>query len=98
MGNKHSTTHALIDLTETSRKAIDDSEFACGVFLDFNKKAFDSVNYGILLKILKHYGVRGHALKWFTSYLTDRKQYTKVNKDQSLARDQSLALFYFRFI
>ena len=73
--NKHSTTHALIDLTETIRKAIDDNEFACGVFLDF-KKAFDTVNHGILLKKLEHYGVRGHALKWFTSYLTGRKQYT----------------------
>ena len=47
--NKHSTAHALIDLTETIRKAIDDNEFACAVFLDF-KKAFDIVNHGILLK------------------------------------------------
>ena len=81
--NKHWTNHALIDLTETIREAaIDDSEFACGVFLDF-KKAFDIVNHGMLLKKLEHYGVRGHALKWFTSYLTDWKQYTKVNKIDS---------------
>ena len=73
--NKHSTTHALIDLTKTIRKAIDDNEFACGVFLDF-KKAFNTVNHGMLLKKLEHYGVRGNALNWFTSYLTDRKQYT----------------------
>ena len=33
--NKHSTTHALTDLTETIRKAVDDNEFACGVFIDF---------------------------------------------------------------
>ena len=62
----------LIDLTETIRKAIDDNEFACGVFLDF-KKAFDTVNHGILLQKLEHYGVRGYVLKWFTSYLTGRK-------------------------
>ena len=30
--NKHSTTHALTDLTENIRKALDDDEFACGVF------------------------------------------------------------------
>ena len=71
--NKHSTTHALIDLTETIRKSLDDNEFACGVFLDL-KKAFDTVNHKILLKKLEHYGVRGHAIKWFTSYLTGRKQ------------------------
>ena len=80
--NKHSTNHTLIDLTETIRKASDDNEFACGVFLDF-KKVSDTVNHGILLKKLEHYGVRGHALKWFISYLTGRKQYTKVNNIDS---------------
>ena len=84
--NKHSTNHVLIDLTETIRKAIDDNEFACGVFLDF-KKAFDTVNHGILLQKLEHYGVRGYVLKWFTSYLTGRKQYTKVNKIDSQITD-----------
>ena len=34
---------------ETFRKAIDDNEFACGVFLNF-KKAFDTVNHGISFK------------------------------------------------
>ena len=86
--NKHSTTHALIDLTETIRKALDDNEFACGVFLDF-KKAFDTVNHKILLKKLEHYGVRGHALKWFTSYLTEKRQYTTVNNMDSQIDDIS---------
>ena len=71
-----------IDLTETIRKAIDDNEFACGVFANF-KKVFDTVNHGILTKNLEHYGVRGHALKWFTSYHTGRKWYTKVNSIDS---------------
>ena len=86
--NKHSTTHALIDLTETIRKALDDDEFACGVFLDF-QKAFDTVNHKILLKKLEHYGVRGHTLKWFTSYLAGRKQYTTVSNIDSQLKDIS---------
>ena len=86
--NKHSTTHALIDLTETIRKACDNDEFACGVFLDF-KKAFDTVNHKILLKKLEHYGVRGHAVKWFSSYLAERKQYTSVNNMNSQADEIS---------
>ena len=88
--NKHSTNHVLIDLTETIRKAIDDNEFACGVFLDF-KKAFDTVNHEILKK-LEHDGMRGHALKWFTSYLKGRKQYTKVNNIDSQITDISYGI------
>ena len=84
--NKHSTAHALIDLTETIRKSLDDNEFACGVFLDL-KKAFDTVNHKILLKKLEHYGVRGLAIKWFTSYLTGRKQYTSVNNASSQVKE-----------
>ena len=86
--NKHSTTHALIDITETVRKALDDNDFACGVFLGF-KKAFDTVDHRILLKKLEHYGVIGHAIKWFTSYLTERKQYTTVNNTNSQIKDVS---------
>ena len=89
----------LIDLSETIKKAIDDIEFACGVILDF-KKVFHTVNHGILSKNLELYGVRGHALKWFTSYHAGRKQYTKVNKVilkllislMVFPRDQSLLL------
>ena len=37
-------------------------------------KAFDAVNYNILLRKFYNYGIRGVALKWFTGYLADRKQ------------------------
>ena len=76
--SKHSTNHALTSLTETIRDALDNSNFACGIFVDF-QKAFDTVDHSILLKKLEHYGVRGRANDWFKSYLTNRLQYVSVN-------------------
>ena len=76
--SKHSTNHALTSLTETIRDALDNSNFACGIFVDF-QKAFDTVDHIILLKKLEHYGVRGRANDWFKSYLSNRSQYVSVN-------------------
>ena len=66
----HSTTHALLELTEKIRQACDAEKYSCGVFLDL-QKAFNTVNHCILLKKLEHYGIRGIANKWFNLFLTD---------------------------
>ena len=76
--NSHSTNHALISITEKIRESLDNNEYSCGVFLDF-QKAFGTVNHNILLKKLHHYGIRGITKDWFTSYLNNRTQQTKVN-------------------
>ena len=46
---KYSTNHALIDITEKIREALDKNKIAAGVFVDF-QKAFDTVNHKILTK------------------------------------------------
>ena len=74
----HSTNHALISMTESIRNTIDNGKFGCGVFIDL-KKAFDTVNHSILITKMEHYGIRGIALDWFTSYLSNRMQYVSIN-------------------
>ena len=57
----HSTSHALLSLTETIKKSIDNGQFGCGIFLGL-QKAFDTVNHKILLQELEYYGIRGKVL------------------------------------
>ena len=80
--HKHSTNHALIKITELIRRAIDNKNIACSVFIDL-QKAFDTVNHKILLHKLKHYGIRGKAYKLFESYLSNRYQYVSINGSYS---------------
>ena len=67
-----SATHALINLTENLRQALDEGQIGCGIFLVL-QKAFDTVEHEILLSKLDHYGVRGLTNNSFKSYLTARK-------------------------
>ena len=55
---QYSTSHALINITENIRKALDDGNIGCGIFVDL-QKAFDTVDYQILLAKLNHYGIHG---------------------------------------
>ena len=45
--NQHSTTHALITITEKVRHALDNDKITCRVFLDL-QKAFDTVDHQII--------------------------------------------------
>ena len=74
----HSTYMALIELYDKVSLAIDNNEFSIGIFIDLSK-AFDTLDHRILLKKLEHYGIRGMALKWFVSYLSNRSQCVSLN-------------------
>ena len=54
---KYSTTHVLINLTESIRQTLDEGSFGCGIFVDL-QKAFDTVDHKILLHILEFSGIR----------------------------------------
>ena len=77
-----STSLAILELQSQLINNIEKGLFSCCIFLDFSK-AFDTVNHNILLKKLEHYGIRGLALSWFKSYLTERKQVVIANGETS---------------
>ena len=76
-----STSHALINITENIRKALD-GNISCRVFADF-QKAFDTVDHQILLAKLNHYGICGVVNDWFKSYLSNHHQYVSINGYES---------------
>ena len=75
---KHSTIHALVNLTELIRANMDKGIYSCGIFIDL-KKAFDTVDHEVLQTKLKHYGIRGVSSRWFRSYLHNRQQFVSVS-------------------
>ena len=79
---QYSTCHILINITENIRKALDDGNIGCRVFVDL-QKAFDTVDHQILLAKLNHYGIRGVSNDWFKSYLSNCNQYVSINGYES---------------
>ena len=59
-------------------KALDDGNFACGIFVGL-QKAFDTVDHNILWSKLNHYRIRGRANKWFEFCISERTQFVSIN-------------------
>ena len=75
---KCSTIDTISVLTNDILRNRNVGNITMAAFLDI-KKAFDSVNYIILLNKLEHYGIRGLNLHWIRNYFTDRTQVTVCN-------------------
>ena len=73
----YSTEQAILEITDSLKKAIDKKLVTRGVFLEFSK-AFGKINHDILLLKLYRYGMRGNPLRWFENYLQNRNQVVKV--------------------
>ena len=78
----HSTEQATLELTDIIISAMDNNEVPIGILLDLSK-AFDTIDHAILLSKLEHYGVDGIPLQLVKNYLTNRKQYVKLNEVNS---------------
>ena len=78
----HSTVLALIDVIDDIHSHLENNEYVLVMYLD-SQKAFDTVDHTILLWKLHNYRIRGVVHSWFTSYVSNRMQYTFVNSHTS---------------
>lgn len=90
---KSNTRQAVTELTNFIFENLDKRHVrvVSGVFIDFSK-AFDTVDHEILLKKLNDAGVRGETHDLFQSYLKNRKQYVRLNDEESSMRNVQMGV------
>ena len=76
----HSTETAILNLCDNILQNIEKNINAAMVALDLS--AAFTLNHGILLEVLnKYYGLKGLALQWIKSYLTNRQFQVQIEDD-----------------
>ncbi|KAJ4430346.1 hypothetical protein ANN_22562 [Periplaneta americana] len=81
----HSTTTALLKVTEDIREAMDRGEVTALTLLDFSN-AFSSVDIYLLLAKMKTLHLSDNTLSWMDSYLRDRQQCVSLDNQFSQCR------------
>ena len=79
---RHSTELAALKLTDTIMYELDRSLIPFAIFLDLSK-AFDTLNYKVLLYKLKYYGLGNVAYNLIENHLTNRQQQVKLGNTNS---------------
>lgn len=78
----HSTTTALLKVTEDIRNAMEDSQVTILVLIDFSN-AFNAVDHELLLAVLPRLNFSPSVVNWFSSYLQGRSQQVQNGEDSS---------------
>ena len=75
--SKKSTSDAILKFTDKCYSNFNDKNVLISVFIDLSK-AFDTLDFDILLNKMERYGIRGSVRDWFSSYLKNRCQYVNI--------------------
>ena len=78
----HSTEYAALEPIDHISNNLDNGKVPFSIFLDLSN-AFDTLDHTILTQKLKHYGIKGCALKLLKNYLSSRKRYVELNNVKS---------------
>ena len=83
----HSTETALLRARNDILMEMDEHKVVLLLLLDLSA-AFDTIDHDILLnRLKKRCGITGTVLKWFSSYLTNRKQFVRIGESDSEKRE-----------
>ena len=82
----HSTEQCLNIMLESWKRALDKKLCAAAILTDLSK-AFDCINHELLIAKLEAYGFSKNSLTYIYSYLSERKQRTKINTSYSSWND-----------
>ena len=84
-----STELAALELIDRLLNQLNKHSIPINFYIDLSK-AFDSLRHDILIEKLAYYGVKNKALDLLKSYLSNRKQYVKLNYMTSTVRSISV--------
>lgn len=73
----HSTVTALVKITDDIRSGMDQGKLTVLTLLDFSN-AFNTVDFDILLGILRSINISPTVIDWFRSYLHGRRQRIRI--------------------
>ena len=65
------------------RDAFSQGKYTLGIFIGLSKE-FDTVNHNNLLEKLEAYGIQSENLKWFRSYLSNRKHFILYDESKTV--------------
>ena len=89
--SNRSTEIATLELMDRNVNFMNQNSCPINICLD-QSKAFDSLNYEILLSKLQYYGLQANALLLLKSYLYGRSQYVQIENVKSSSHKVSCAI------